>query len=485
MDPNRSARRARSVAVTLASFLAWATGPALADGPPAARVTRYDIATRGDLVLQRLVAPALDGDVADWSKSLLGGLAAQVGDWVTRHLDARALAGVITEAFPVDGQPALAAVDRLVAECARALDVAKPLVHVRGLSQARAYSVEAGGRDHLVLTSGLLGLFEGRPEELRFVVGRELGHGKCGHGELRPKAYAVLAALRAVDGAIVPDRYQDVLPTLTLGRLLSWCRESEISADRAGLLCCREPKAAYGAIMRLQHGPRADSPWVDPEAAEFDPRPILEGFQEWQYRPFVRFLLDLKRQSLEHPYYQERLAALKAWADTGAPREILGRGASAGPPRLVEVARIRAYELAPRGSTVAPYVMVFDGDKRVLRTVTARKARESEWSGFQGSDKGVDQPRAMADGQPLFFEIWDDGYASDGLVGGFAVYPRAVDGRDDGTGGLVADYGVPIVWDWKEAGTVSRPGHAEVRVRFSRRGGVGEDATRPGEGTRR
>ena len=72
---------------------------------------------------------------------------------------------------------------------------------------------------------------------MRAVVEHELGHVVCGHLELKQKAFGLLAAVQAINIVVVPDKYQAVLPTLGLGRLYTWCRESEISADRAGLLC--------------------------------------------------------------------------------------------------------------------------------------------------------------------------------------------------------------------------------------------------------
>jgi Zn-dependent protease with chaperone function len=145
-------------------------------GRATGHITRYDIATRDDLLLSHLVAPAMVGDIEQWSRQLLGGLPGQVGDWVSQFLDATAMANLITQAFPVEGQPALRPVDDLVADCAAILGVAKPDVYVRNSPQTLIYTVQAGGRSYLVLTGALLNLFEGRPDELRFVVGRELGH---------------------------------------------------------------------------------------------------------------------------------------------------------------------------------------------------------------------------------------------------------------------------------------------------------------------
>jgi Zn-dependent protease with chaperone function len=377
---------------------------------PPGRITPYDITTRNDLLLSHLVAPAMVGEIEQWSKQLLGGMPGQVGDWVTQFIDATRMANIITEAFPIEGQPGLRPVDEVVADCARMLGVDKPAVYLRNSPQTRIYTMQAGGRFHLVITSALLNLFEKQPSELKFVVGRELGHITRCHPELKRKAYAVLSAIQAIDTAVVPDRYHYVLPLLALGRLLTWCRESEFSADRAGLLCCGDPKAAYEAIMRLQHGLRADSLWIDPNAMGFDPQAVIRNFQDWQYQPFVKFILYIKQQPLEHPYYQERLAMLKAWADSGAFRAILDRRIDPSEGQLIEVVKIQAFELAAEDQTVDPYVIVTDGDHQILRTQYASAVREAQWSGFKSTDAGVDQPRAFSDGQPLFFEIWDSNY---------------------------------------------------------------------------
>ena len=461
----RFASRWAAVTLTLAVLAParpGAAGPARAGG----RVSRFDVATRGDLLLGHLVGPSLRGEVAEWT--ILGGLAGRLGDWAARFFDAQALSNLINEAFPVEGQPALGPVDGLVAECAGTLGLEKPAVWVRNSPFARAYALEAGGRCHLVLTSAMLGLFEGRPAELRFVVGRELGHVLCGHEEMRRKSYAILAAVRAIDEAAVPDRYRDVLPLLAMGRLFSWSREAEFSADRAGLLCCGEPRAAYEAIMRLQHGLRAGSPWIDPDAPGFDADAALRSLRAWEYQPFVSFVSYIKGQAADHPYYSERLAMLKRWADAGARRSILARGDDDG-RQLVEVVRIVAYELAPPGEAVDPYVIVSDGAGQVLRTRYAPAVRDAAWEGFSPTDPGVDQPRAHRDGQPLFFEVWDDNYFGDTLVGGFVIYPDGRDAREGEGGERTAEYTARLQWDWAEPRPVSRPGHAIVTVRFGRR----------------
>ena len=81
--------------------------PASEPGKLDGRITRFDIATRDDLLFARLIGPVMAGDTNEWSKRLLGGMPGQVGDWVSQFTDARTLASIVTEAFPVEGQDAL------------------------------------------------------------------------------------------------------------------------------------------------------------------------------------------------------------------------------------------------------------------------------------------------------------------------------------------------------------------------------------------
>jgi hypothetical protein len=240
---------------------------------------------------------------------------------------------------------------------------------------------------------------------LKFVVGRELGHIKCGHTELKRKSYAVLFTI----------------------------------------------------------------PWIDPEKKDFDPQAVIRQFCKWQYVPFVKFILDVKRQPSEHPYYQERLAMLKAWVDTGAYRKILERSADPSDGQLIEVVKIQAFELADEGQTVDPYVIVMDGDRQVLRTRYGSGVREAKWRGFKPTDAGVEQPRAFQNGQPLFFEIWDKNYVTDTFIGGFVIYPDGRDAKLNEAGESIAEYTENILWDWKESQAVSRPGYARVQVKFTLR----------------
>ncbi len=77
------------------------------------------------------------------------------------------------------------------------------------------------------------------PEQLDFVIGHEVGHACFGHLDMPVQA--------VLNGAA---RLQ---PRQTM-QLLAWQRQAEISADRAGLVCCGSLEAAATALFKMLSG---------------------------------------------------------------------------------------------------------------------------------------------------------------------------------------------------------------------------------------
>lgn len=435
--------------------MSWAedsTPSASSTPPPKSKrypvdVSRYDLATQDDLRFAYFLEELLDGDQPERS-GILTDLAAQVGPWITNFIDAPRIASVVNTGLQVSGQPPLQSVDLLVEDCAKILGVPKPTIYIRNSPLTISYVVSISDHDFLVLTSGLLRLFEDSPEELRFIVGRELGHIKCRHTKIKRAAYGLLSAIQSINLSAVPTEYQLVLPTLAFGRLFTWARESEISADRAGLLCCQDPQIAYDALMRLLHGLNAKSSWIDPTQPTFDAEKVQRDFQQWQNEPLVKFVSHFQRFSLESPFIPERLAALTMWAESPDYERVLNNSAPAEP----KLAVVKAVQVSGLGTANTPLQVYFKGSdyrQSFLRSQTGNSNGKIRWESFK-------TPVECGDGQPMYFEVWNDLFPYDKLLGGFVVYPR----QD------AAKYTVSFDWDWNTRSGISTPVVVELDIDF-------------------
>ncbi len=96
---------------------------------------------------------------------------------------------------------------------------------------------------YVILTSGILERFS--KDELMFVVGHEIGHVLFEHFN-----YPV---------RLILDEGCDDLAPIHAMKLYAWNRNAEISADRAGLLCCQSFEAAGRTFFKLSSGVTTDS----------------------------------------------------------------------------------------------------------------------------------------------------------------------------------------------------------------------------------
>jgi Zn-dependent protease with chaperone function len=200
--------------------------------------------------------------------------------------------------------------DELLDECVAVLDAPdKPELFVVQSPLVNAMCI---GMDtpFIVITSGLYDLMS--HDEMRFVVGHELGHALSGHAVYRTMSMHLLRladnfgfiplggwALRAIVAA-----------------LLEWQRKSELSGDRAGLLCAQDFDAAIRVEMKLAGGHRVD---------KLDSQAFLAQARDYEragdMRDGVLKLLNLEMET--HPFSVLRAAALTQWVDSGGYGAIL------------------------------------------------------------------------------------------------------------------------------------------------------------------
>ena len=105
-------------------------------------------------------------------------------------------------------------------------------------------------RPFIVLNTGLVDLLDA--EELRTVVGHELGHVLSGHAVYRTMLFHLINLAARI--AWMPIGYLG-LRGIIWG-LEEWYRKSEVSCDRAGLLASQDVDAARRVLMKLAGGAR-------------------------------------------------------------------------------------------------------------------------------------------------------------------------------------------------------------------------------------
>jgi Zn-dependent protease with chaperone function len=162
----------------------------------------------------------------------------------------------------------------------------------------------------IVLNSGLVDLLDA--EELRAVIGHELGHVLSGHAVYRTMLYNLILLAQRI--AWMPIGYLG-LRAIIWG-LEEWYRKSELSCDRAGLLAGQDIEASRRVLMKLAGGSRLAEMNADAfhdQAREYDAAPDL--------RDSILKLLQL--QGNTHPFAVVRFAALDQWVASGEYDRIL------------------------------------------------------------------------------------------------------------------------------------------------------------------
>ncbi len=206
------------------------------------------------------------------------------------------------------GPVQFARINAMVDESCAVLDMKRPDVFI---AQNPIVNAGAIGVDDpfIVLNSSLLDLMD--DEELRFVIGHELGHIKSDHALYKTMLRLLL---QMTLGRVMPVAGLAILGLVMA--LREWDRKSELSADRAGLLASQRPEAALSAQMKMAGGGRT---------AEMNLDAFIQQAEDYNSAGDARdsALRLLHALGRTHPFPVVRLAELKKWAETGSYRQIL------------------------------------------------------------------------------------------------------------------------------------------------------------------
>jgi len=162
----------------------------------------------------------------------------------------------------------------------------------------------------IVVTTGLVDLLD--TEEMRFVIGHELGHVLSGHAVYRTMLLTITEfATRLAWFAIAYIGLRAFALALE-----EWFRKSELSCDRAGVLAGQDPTAARRALMKIAGGSRM---------SELSHDEFLRQAQEYDAVPDLResILKLLQLLGTRHPFAVVRFAELDRWVSEGEYESIL------------------------------------------------------------------------------------------------------------------------------------------------------------------
>ena len=199
------------------------------------------------------------------------------------------------------GDEQFAHLNAMLRDACYILDLEKvPLMYVTQDPQPNAMCI---GMDEpiIVVTTGLVELLD--EEEMRAVVGHEVGHALSGHSVYRTiLLFLTNLALRV---AWIPLGNVAVLALVTA--LREWFRKSELSADRAGLLVGQDLQASMRGLMKIAGGNHLHEMNVDAFLKQAD-----EYEAAGDLRDSVLKILNVLPRS--HPFTTVRAAELRTWA---------------------------------------------------------------------------------------------------------------------------------------------------------------------------
>lgn len=182
------------------------------------------------------------------------------------------------------------ALSNLAQECVSILRPGPIELFVAPGSQLNAYAFGISGPNVVVLYSALFNHLDA--DEIRFVIGHEIGHICLGHTWIN----SLIGGMAGVPSTFLASAVFNAA-------FRWWNRACEYSADRAGLVACNNPSKAYSALIKLELVSRGFPLQTD----------LHEAFLAIQKNDQT-FINELKEKMATHPRIYKRIIALSRFA---------------------------------------------------------------------------------------------------------------------------------------------------------------------------
>lgn len=203
----------------------------------------------------------------------------------------------------------------MLVEACEILDMPTPELYVSNNPFTNAF---AGGveRPYIVLRSSIVDAMD--DEQLLGVIGHELGHIKAEHVLLRSVAYTLLPFLHTLGSQIFG---MQVATFALQTAFYEWIRQSEFTADRAGLLVTQDLHVSITSEMILAGGPNRFSEEMSKDAFMDQARAYQDAEPLDQFGKVLVWMLE--NRFYTHPMPVARAQQLERWVHSGAYDRIL------------------------------------------------------------------------------------------------------------------------------------------------------------------
>ncbi|MCA9578965.1 MAG: M48 family metallopeptidase [Sandaracinaceae bacterium] len=215
--------------------------------------------------------------------------------------------------------------------CADTLGIPLPKLYVANSPVINAYTFGTNNDAFIVVHSALLDHFD--DDELRFVIGHEMGHVQNRH-----VVYGTVLRVLKTSAAIF---LRWIIAPAEVA-LATWSRRAEITCDRAGLLCSRDLDSARRSFLKLACGSQKLYAQIDLDA-------YLEQFEDGRGN-----LGRYQEAFATHPYLPKRIHALQVFAESDLYRRAAGLGAGGIGMPEVDSRTARIIEIADPSLDRAP-----------------------------------------------------------------------------------------------------------------------------------
>lgn len=217
---------------------------------------------------------------------------------------------VLSTGIRMDNRPSEIA--ESLRKCAETLKISVPYTVISSsVSGLNAMTVGSDEENCIAVGSLLKALMT--PGELTFVLGHECGHIALGH-VLYHSVMSTIQNTAELIPLIGHSIYQ-----LVAWPLMAWHRRSEISADRAGLLCCGDVDVACKALLKLESG------FMGIEDLDID-QYIQNTNHQLEHSALGKYAELLH----EHPILAKRMEALKLFAKSEKYYRLSGKDIPSG-----------------------------------------------------------------------------------------------------------------------------------------------------------